>query len=476
MRTRYLLLPAVALVAAAATGCKSALDVDPVTVVPEERAIIDAVSARAALAGMYDALQSTAYYGERMFTWGELSADNASHVGTFTSYADADQNVLTSDNGSIEATWDAMYDAIGRANVLIARVPTVPGLSDEDKNQMVGEAYFIRALAYHDLVKYFGGVPIRTEPVASLQEASNITRASVGEVYTQILADLTQAEALMQVQRATRGGSVGGVRALRARVLLYQASPGPTGANTANWSAVENAATSMLSMSGYALATAYSELFTATGGNTAEDIFRLRFTDQDAFWAGYYFLVKSLGGRYEVAPTASIRNAFETTSDARYAWSIKNDPSRSSTQTPRYYAAKFPTATGTEHPHVIRLGEVYLIRAEARARQGINLAGAVDDYSQLRIRAGLAPHVFGVNVTDQASVLAAIARERRVELAFEGDRWPDLVRTGQVVDVMRAHKASFSVPQTFAAHQILYPIPQNEIDVTAGRLTQNPGY
>jgi hypothetical protein len=466
MRTRFLLLPAAALAAAVATSCKSALDVDPVTVVPEEKAIIDAVSARAALAGMYDALQSTAYYAERMFTWGELSADNAAHVGTFTSYADADQNVLTADNGSIEATWDAMYDAIGRANVLITRVPTVPGLSDEDKSQMVGEAYFIRALSYHNLVKYFGGVPIRTEPVASLQDASNITRASVAEVYTQILADLAQAEASMQVQRGTRQGSVGGVRALRARVLLYQSSPGVTGANTAGWSAVETAATSMLTMSGYALATTYSDLFNATGGNTSEDIFRLRFTDQDAFWAGYYFLVKSLGGRYEVAPTTSIRTAFETTSDARYVWSIKNDPSRTPAQTPRYYAAKFPTSTGTEHPHIIRLAEVYLIRAEARAQQG-RLVEAVDDYNRLRVRAGLATHVFGVNVTDQASVLAAIARERRVELAFEGDRWPDLVRTGQVVSVMNL---------SAKPHQALYPIPQNEIDVTAGRLAQNPGY
>jgi hypothetical protein len=471
MRTRFLLFPAAALVAAAATGCKSVLDVDPVTVVPEEKAIIDAVSARAALAGMYDALQSTAYYGERMFTWGELSADNASHTGTFSSYADADQNILTSDNGSIEATWDAMYDAIGRANVLIARVPTVPGLSDEDKSQMAGEAYFIRALAYHDLVKYFGGVPIRTEPVGSLAEASNITRASVAEVYTQILADLAQAEGSMQVQRATRGGSVGGVRALRARVLLYRASPGLTGGKTAAWSAVEDAATSALTMSGYALATSYSDLFTATGGDTPEDIFRLRFTDQDAFWAGYYFLVKTLGGRYEVGPTASIRNAYESATDARRVWSIKADPARAT----RFYAAKFPTPTGTEHPHIIRLAEVYLIRAEARARQG-NLLGAIEDYNRLRVRAGLAPHVLGVDVTDQASVLAAIARERRVELAFEGDRWPDLVRSDQAVAVMTAHKASFSIPQPFAAHQVLYPIPQNEIDVTAGRLTQNPGY
>ena len=470
MRIRYLLLPAALL--AAVAGCKSTLDVDPTSVVAEDEAIVDAVSARAALAGAYDALQSTSYYAEMMLTWGELSADNALHTGTFTSYADADQNVLTSDNGQMEATWDALYRAINRANVIIERIPAVPGLTDAEKNQMVGEGYFLRALSYHNLVKLWTGVPIRTAPVASIAEASDVTRASVAEVYTQILSDLQQAEALMTSQRETRAGSLGAVRALRARVLLYRASSGPTGTNTGDWSAVEAAATSVLTMPGYGLALAYSDLFHPTGANTTEDIFRLRFTDQDAFWAGYYYLVKTLGGRYEVGPTASIRNAYET-GDARRTWTIKTDPARAT----RFYAAKFPTPTGTEHPHVIRLAEVYLIRAEARARQGVDLAGAVDDYNRLRTRAGLAAHVLGVNVVTAADVLAAIDRERRVELAFEGDRWPDLVRSGQAIAVMTAHKA----PQPFAQHQILYPIPQNEIDVTIGpngqpRLTQNPGY
>jgi hypothetical protein len=462
MRIRHLLLTAAAMTVAA--GCESPLDVDPTTAVPNEKAIVDAVSARAALAGAYDALQSTSYYAEMMFTWGELSADNAAHTGTFTSYADADQNVLTADNSQIEATWDAIYDAINRANILIAKVPSVPGLTDAEKNQMVGEAHFIRALSYHSLVKLWTGVPIRTTPVASIAEASNVSRATVAEVYTQILGDLQQAEALMTSERQTRAGSLGAARALRARVLLYRASPGATGSSTADWAAVEAAASAVISMP-YSLAPSFTDLFTATGANTTEDIFRLRFTDQDPFWAGYYFLVKSLGGRYEVAPTTSVRTAFET-GDARLAATIKNDPSRSPTQTPRYYAAKFPTPTGTEHPAIIRLAEVILIRAEARARQN-NLLGAIEDYNLLRARAGLPQHVLGVNVTTQAEVLAAIARERRSELAFEGDRWPDLVRTGQVVTAMGL---------TARPHQGIYPIPQNEIDVTGGQLQQNPGY
>jgi hypothetical protein len=468
MRIRYLLLSAAIL--ATAVSCKSTLDVDPTTSVPEDNAIVDKVSAEAAMAGVYDALQSTSYYGEVAFTWGELSADNALHTGTFTSYADANQAVITSDNGTVEGMWDAIYRAINRSNVIIQKVPTVPGMNQAEKDQMIGEAYFIRALAHHDALKRWGAVPIKTAPVTSISEAANVTRATVAEVYTQILADLTQAENLISSTSQTRAGSDGAVRALRARVLLYRASSGPTGLNDAQWAGVEAAATAVMTMA-YSLTPVYTNLWSGTGANTSEDIFRLRFTDQDPFWAGYYFLVKSLGGRYEVGPTPSIRTSFEA-GDARFAATIKADPTRAT----RFYGAKFPTSAGSEHPHLLRLGEIVLIRAEARARQG-NLAGAIADYNLLRTRAGLAAHVLGVNVVTQADVLAAIARERRSELAFEGDRWPDLVRSGNAITIMTAHMA----PQPFAPHQILYPIPQNEIDVTRdqtgqSRLVQNPGY
>lgn len=474
MKIRHLFLSACVL---ALVSCSSALEVDPVTSVPEENAIVDAVSARAALAGAYDALQDDDYYGEFMYTWGDLSSDNVQHSGTFTSYADADQNVLTADNGQMETTWDAIYNAVNRANVLIQKVPNVPGLTQAEKDDIIGQAYFIRALSLHNAVRMWGGVPIKLTPVVSITESSNVTRATVAECYTQILADLAAAEPLLSSQTRTRNASVGSVRALRARVLLYQASPGSTGLGDAQWTNVEAAATAVIGMA-YSLAPQYSDLFQPTGANTPEDIFRLRFTDQDAFLGAYYYLVKSLGGRYEVQPTTNLRTSFESLTDARRVWSIKNDPSRLPTQSPRYYNSKYTSASGTDHPHVIRLAEVILIRAEARARQNTpaSLAAAVGDYNLLRQRAGLAQHTFGVEVTDMTTVLAAIARERRSELAFEADRWFDLVRQGAPgIAIMVAHRP------TFDPNQILYPIPQNEIDVTrqpdgTARLAQNPGY
>jgi starch-binding outer membrane protein, SusD/RagB family len=465
MRIRHLLLPAVLLVTAA--GCDNPLDVNPVDVVAEEIAITDAVSARAALAAAYDALQDFDYYGTDYVTLLEVLSDNALHTGTFTTYADADLNEVRTDHTGLEAMWDALYFAIDRANVIIERIPNVPDLDAETRDQMLGEAHFLRALSHHNLARVWGGVPVRTARVRSIDEASSATRATLGEVYAQIHDDLDQAEALMSVESAGRTASDLAVRALRTRVLAYEASPAPVGlGNSAGWAAVEAQATAVINTPGLSLAANYADLFSTQGSATSEDIFRVAFSDQDQGSVSYYYVVKSLGGRRELAPTSDIRGAYEA-GDARADWSVKTDPINDE----RYYAAKFPSVSSTEHIHVIRLAEIYLIRAEARARQG-NLAGAVDDYNVLRARAGLQPHVLGVDVVAlEQNVLDAIWQERRVELAFEGDRWPELIRTGRVDAVMTLHNGS-----DFPDHQQLFPIPQAEIDVTGGQLAQNPGY
>jgi starch-binding outer membrane protein, SusD/RagB family len=474
MRIRNLLLSGAFLVAV--SGCDSALDIDPTTVVPEEDAFKDVQSARAAVNGMYDALQgdqdAAEYYAAELQAFSELSSDNAQHTGTFSTYREADRALLTSANGSVDGIWGDIYDAINRANMVIAHVPGVPGLDPAERDEMLGEAHFVRALTHHDASKMWGGVPIKTAPVAGVSEASNVSRATLAEVYTQVLADLVAAEGLLSNTSDPTRASLGAVRALRARVLLYRASAGPTGLNDGNWAAVEAAATA--AMAGYTLAAEYADLFDADGGSTSEDIFRLRFSAQDPNYLGYYFMVKTLGGRYEVGPTTNLRQHYAAEpTDQRFAHNIAVDPASAT----RFYMAKFPTPVGAEHPHVIRLAEVILIRAEARARQN-NFLGAVQDYNLIRVRAGLAPHTFGVQVTDQATVLAAILRERRSELAFEGDRWFDIVRRGDI-PTMQAHLIANG--RTFAPYQILYPIPQGEIDVTrddagVSRLTQNPGY
>jgi tetratricopeptide (TPR) repeat protein len=435
-------MPAVLLVAAA--GCDSALTTDPVDRVPAENAIVDAATARAALVGAYDALQALSYYGRTFEVLGDLSADNAEHVGTFQYLGQVDRNQLQADNTAVTNVWIAIYDAVARVNLILQKVPDVPGLTAAQKNQILGEAHFLRALHYHNLVKFWGDVPMPLEPLDSPAEASQLTRTAKAQVYTQILADLTQAEQLMTTAKQARQASLGAVRALRARVLLYNE----------NYQGALDAANAVQAM-GYSLAPLFENLFTGEGTDTPEDVFRVSFTATEYNEMGYYYL---FDGRWEVAPTANLYAAF-TATDKRRPLTASKDGSD-------YEGTKFPTTIGAEDLHVIRFAEVLLIKAEALARLG-RLAEAVTEYNKIRVRAGLAPHALGTNVTTQTDVLNAIWNERRLELALEGDRFPDLVRTGRALTVL-------GLPAN-RAFQLLYPIPSRELIVSSG-LTQNPGY
>jgi hypothetical protein len=444
MRLRF--LPA-ALTLAAALGCDSTLQTQPVDRVPAANEIVDGPSAHAALAGAYDGMQSLSYYGRQFLILGDLSSDNARHRGTFQYLHDVDLLQVQSDNTAITNVWGAIYDALGRANTVIARTQTVTGMATAEKNQILGEAYMLRALHLHNLTKFWGDVPMPLDPITSATDAAKVTRTAKAQIYTQILADLTKAESNIGTAKATTVASLGAVRALRARVMLYQA----------NYQGALDAATTVLGM-GYALAPTYTDLFTADGTATPEDIFRVNFTPQEYNEMGYYYL---RAGRREVAPTPGLNSAYEV-GDVRKAATVA--PSSS-----EFQGVKFPTTIGGEDLHVIRLAEVLLIRAESYAR--LNGAGqlalAVADYNKIRVRAKLAPHVLGVDVTTQADVLAAIDKERRLELALEGDRWPDLNRTGRAAAVM-----GLAADRQF---QLLYPIPAREIVVAPG-LTQNAGY
>lgn len=436
----------------ATAGCNDVLDVDPVNELTEEQALVDPTGARAAVAGIYDALQGGSYYSQGFPIFADLPGDDVDHTGTFSTYADADANRLTADNSTIEGIWDALYRAVGRANIVIERLPGVPGLEDEEREQMLGEAHFLRALTFHNLVKLWGdsadtglGVPIPTTVPKSVAEAALIERATTAETYAQILSDLQEAEQRMSVDQASRRASLGAVRALRARVHLYRAK----------WAEAEASAEAVVAM-GYTLADEYSDLFTADGADTSEDIFKVAFTPVEFSLLGFYYRARGEGGRQEVAPSATLQ-ALYPAGDERRAWNI-------AFRGIRRYGSKWPTGAGDEDIHVIRFAEVLLIKAEAEARQG-KLTEAITSLNPIRVRAGLA-ELIAVGMT-QDQVLNAIFLERRLELAMEGDRWPDLVRRGRVlVELNLADRPE----------QRLFPIPLNEIDVTNPPLQQNAGY
>lgn len=458
---RMILRPALLLVLAA--GCDAVLDVDPINEIPEEQAIVNRTTALAAVAGIYDALQGGSYYGGDFWFFGDLSAEDVEHTGTFTSYRQVDLNGITADNESIEAVWDALYQTIGRANIVLARVPGVPGLDPAERDQMLGEARFVRALTYHNLVRLWGeqaptglGVPLVLVPAADIPTASQVTRATTGAVYAQILDDLAQAEALLSVPNDPYQASVGAVRALRARVFLYQQ----------NWAGAETEAEAVAGM-GYGLAAQYGDLYDAEGNPTAEDIFTVRFTATEFNFVGYYYRANGAGGRREVTPAPNLLWSYDpdssydgvtaasfSTADLRGQWNIgfAGDV---------VFGAKWPTGIGAEDMPAIRFAEVLLIQAEAEAQQN-KLTEAEATLIPLRARTGLA--ALDLDVLTQAQAIDAILQERRLELAFESHRWSDLVRTGRAVTVL-------GIP----AFQMLYPIPLNELDVAPG-LVQNPGY
>ncbi|HSG06881.1 MAG TPA: RagB/SusD family nutrient uptake outer membrane protein, partial [Longimicrobiales bacterium] len=426
------------------------LDVNPVDSVPDEVAITDEGGAQAALFGAYNGLESDAYYGGDYVMWSETLTDNVEHTGTFEGYADADLLFMRPDMSGVMGMWTALYDAVYRVNLVIQRVPEIAGLDPTVSDEIMGQAYALRALHYFNLVRAWGDVPLVLVPPASLEEAALVTRSPAASVYAQIESDLDQAETLlggMSNDERTLA-TPGFVWALRARVALYRQ----------NWSLAATQARRIISSGDYALASSYRSMFTANGDPTAEDIFRVAFTATQYNDLGYYY---QYDGRFEIGATETIYDLFPS-GDARF--SVNFDGTRGD----GIQVVKYPTTIGGEDLHVIRYADVVLILAEALAQQGGagNLGEAVDHLNQIRARAGVPEYGFGTDLVSQQDVLDAVFLERRLELAFEGEYWFDLVRTG---------RAAAALGPDFQPHEALWPIPVEELDV-APNMTQNPGY
>ncbi len=442
MRNR-ILLPAILL--AVAAGCDGPLNTEPKDSVPTANAITDSTSARAALAGMYHGLQSTSSYGSDIIEVGDLSSDNAENSGTSTSYGEIDDHDMHAYNGTALGLWTQEYDNINRANEILDKVGALNNFDPDTRGQITGEAYFVRALMYHDLVKYYGGVPLQLHPTTDANAGASITRATVTAVYDQILKDLDSAQAGIIDSSSTTTVSAGAVRALRARVLFYQG----------DYAGAESEAAAVEDDFSYQLVSSYPDLFTVNGTETSEDIFRVIATPigNQQSYLSYDYFARAVGGGYALRPTADLLAAYDP-NDLRGQWNISFAGSRR-------YGSKYRSITGTEHFPVLRLGEIVLIRAEALARLN-RLPEAVAEMNRTEARAN-AP-IFTLGSHTKQEVIDAIVAERRLELALEGDRWPDLVRLGIAATVL-------DIDPT----QTLYPIPQSEIDVAPG-LTQNPGY
>lgn len=431
-------------------ACNSPLDVDPTASIDSETALSTPRGIELGLNGAYSTLQDGDLYGQEEMVFPDLYADNLDFTGTFQTHREFGQRNVTTSNGAVLAHWSTLYEGINQVNNILEAVEAV-ALTPEQHDQFRGEALFLRALNYSILVKYFGDVPLVLAPSRGVGEESLVSRDPVAEVNAQIVTDLTEAATLLAPDRNHGRATQGAAQALLARVYL----------ETGNYTGARDMATAVITNAVYDLNANFSTNWTTK--NSEESIFELQFSINDGNNQAFWFYPQSLGGRWGYSPSAGLFNAFEA-GDARRDASIQVAGTGACPTAPCRYADKyFRIATSDDNVVVLRLAEMYLIRAEANARIGGVAEQTIrDDLDILRNRAGLAD-LDPVTVTG-AALMDAILQERRVELAFEGHRFFDLKRFGVAATILG-----------LAPERLLFPIPQGEREVNIN-LTQNPGY
>lgn len=431
----------------AAASCTKMLDVEPAQSISSDQAIKDQAGVAKAITGAYYSLHDVGNYGRNRVIIEDLAADNLVWTGTTRDYQQVAENLIASDNAIIEGIWASNYDCINRVNNVLDRIGGI-SMGDADRNLYTGDALFLRALSHYNLLLYFGGVPIKTKPTLDLTTI-NQARNTVAEVYQQVIADLIQAESLLPATRTIGWASSYSASALLARVYLSRFHA--TGEASMADLAIEKAGL-VINQGGYALAPVYSDLF---AGNTTESVFEVIFDAQNYNRLAQYFFPVSLTGRYEVAPDTNFVKVFETPDTSRFHTSITFDDQD------KPYGFKYrDIVSGTDRVYVLRLAEMFLIRAEALAYTNGNTEQIRADINVIRLRAGMEP-------TTAASIpelKLVIENERRHEFAFESQRWSDLVRTKRATTVLG-----------ISENYTLFPIPLSELQ-TNTLMTQNPGY
>jgi tetratricopeptide (TPR) repeat protein len=451
MQTFYkYLIPAVLLIST--SGCKKFLTVQPVNEVSDAATIVDATSSETAVRGIYRTMAQN-YYGGLFETFGYLGGDDIVWTGSQAVIQQFISHSITSDNGNLETVWSGIYQTINGANNVIAKVPKVidPTFTAGQQNQLTGEGYFVRALAYFDLARCWGGVPITLTPTTTATQKNGIPRSTLAQTYAQVLSDLNAADSLLltpTAQNPVRANKET-AWALKARYYLYQK----------DWVNAEAYANKVIAdNNNYELLTPFSSWFyPASAVATKESVFELSYNSTYQNSSRGYWQPPANGGTRQWAPNAGLVALLNNPQIGGGRSALIGVVSATNT----YYGNLFYRSPATDPSYIIRIAEVYLIRAEARAQQN-ELSGALADLNAIRARAGL-PNSTAVA---QSDILLAIEQENRVEFALEPHRWFDLVRTGRAQAVL-----GVSDP-----NQLLFPIPITEIQLSNGILTQNPGF
>lgn len=481
----------ICLLTATLTSCEDFLTVVPETSLSSATFFTKEADFVQAVNGAYVPLR--AIVNDRAWLLGEMHSDNTYYSRNILFGATEQQEDIAdfaipvsqgiTSNVHVLNQYRLDYQIIARTNQVLATIDNVE-FNEASKNNLRGQALFLRAYAYFELVRYFGKVPLHLIPVTARQEAA-LPLSEVEEVYAQIIEDATAAIPLLlpkSTQEAGRATS-GAARTLLANVYIVREE----------WAKAETLLQEVVTSNEYSLIPNYADVFSTSTGNknNAESVFEVQFIEGSAGLNGtflYNFMPRPmspaelvtitgtsnpqpLDGEGNNTPTPDIIAAYED-GDEREAASIGYITLSGSFRTNKEYpyikkyakTHSLHANHGTNWP-IYRYSEVLLFLAEAMTKQGKD--GSIY-LNQVRDRAGLG--------AASGDILQAIYNERRVELAFENKRWFDLVRTGTAVETITAYGARIkanpedyyyppgAVPRSNAFNNIsvLYALPADE--------------
>lgn len=436
---------------------------------------------------------------DRAWLLGEMHSDNAYYYrntlfGATEQQEDIADFAVPTANGVTSNThvlnqYRLDYQIIARCNQVLAAIDKVE-FGAESKNNLKGQAQFLRAYAYFELVRYFGKVPLHLTPVTNRQEAA-IALSEVEAIYTQIIKDASAAITGLLPKSKQEAGRVtsGTARMLLANVYMVRK----------NWAEAEKLLKEIVTSGEYKLMPDFNDAFSTNTGNknNIESMFEVQFQEGASGYNGaiiYNYLPRPMSpeelkpitgtsnpqpltGEGNGAPTPDLINAFETgdkRKDATIGYVTIAGSLRANKNFP--YNKKFAKThslhgnTGNNFP-IYRYSEALLFLAEALMEQGKG-AEALPYLNQVRTRAGLPD----ATVTAQADLRKQIYQDRRSELAFENKRWFDLVRTGTAVEVitaygqrLKANPVDYYYPEgamarsnAFSNISLLYGLPADE--------------
>lgn len=461
---------------------KGTLDTNPQQSTDIDKVAIDLPSTRGAVNGLYSLLKSADYYGRTMFVNADLMADNA-YISKKNSgrYLPNDQYAITSNDSRVRATWNQLYLLVANANILIKKGEALELAASEmpEKNHIIGEAYVLRALAYFDLARMYAqpynftagathlGVPVVTETTPDNSSIISPKRNTAKETYQQIVNDLVKATSLLTATpigfSASNKGKItlNGARALLSRVYLYME----------DWANAEAMATEVIDANKYSLLVRDKLLTDFSLQNNSETIFEVHYLTTDNLGSDQLANFTLQAGSYgDLLVTDDLYNSYDP-ADARRGFLIKSKRSGSGGENPAVIINKYTNiSTFEEGVKLMRLAEVYLNRAEARAMQPGKEADAVADIDVIKKRAFVSP---APTTETGAALLDLIRNERRRELTIEGHRLYDLTRWKLPFTKYRSGNATISID--YPNQKTIMPIPLSEINANPN-IEPNEGY